>query len=192
MTSQNYRKYRNQPVYDPTKCTIVATCHLISINDLDATPIPIGWPLPGYPCLILDERTVEPVCVGTVGKLFIGGTDFLAGYLNRLALAWNVLVTVNSSKYYCIGDLVRIDEHGNIVLRLAKSRMSSYVSQTLSWIAYDAADESRDEVSRKSIVELICRAIWYLLHGYIRRHVIVHDRFQKKEKAGHSSFVFSQ
>jgi amino acid adenylation domain-containing protein len=68
-------------MYGPTETTIWSTCRRITRgNDLD-----IGRPIDNTEVFILDEAR-QPVPVGVVGELFIGGAGLARGYLGRAEL----------------------------------------------------------------------------------------------------------
>ena len=113
--------------YGPTETTINATEYELADN-VDVRTIPIGKPLPGYQCYVLDSdgKLLPP---GVPGELCIGGLCVARGYLNRPELTTekfipNPFVTpflekgvggiISSSRLYRTGDLVRWLPDGNI------------------------------------------------------------------------------
>ncbi|UJR17611.1 hypothetical protein I4U23_004507 [Adineta vaga] len=101
--------------YGPSECTIGSTYHLITKDDLHFSSIPIGQPLPGYQCLVLDDY-LQQIPTDSVGELFIGGKGVFSGYLNQSQLTQQVLIQIgnkqNNEKWYRSGDLVRYDKQG--------------------------------------------------------------------------------
>jgi amino acid adenylation domain-containing protein len=68
--------------YGPTECTVVATSGVVLPDErLDSQPT-IGRPIDDVQTYVLDEH-LQPVPVGTVGELYIGGAGVARGYLNR-------------------------------------------------------------------------------------------------------------
>src|SRR5690606_32758407 len=59
-------------VYGPTECTTLSTTYLIESVPEDATAIPIGRPLANTKIFILNQA-LQPVPVGAVGEIYIGG-----------------------------------------------------------------------------------------------------------------------
>jgi len=68
--------------YGPTEGTIIASLYEPREPGLDGRAIPIGRPIANAQLYILDARQ-QPVPVGVVGELHIGGRGVARGYLNR-------------------------------------------------------------------------------------------------------------
>lgn len=68
--------------YGPTECTTFSVCHLIESVDEAATSIPIGRPISNSEAYILDDA-LQPVEIGQVGELYLGGDGLARGHLNR-------------------------------------------------------------------------------------------------------------
>ncbi|NJL53670.1 MAG: AMP-binding protein [Hydrococcus sp. SU_1_0] len=68
--------------YGPTETTVVATSYRIPHHLDNVSTIPIGRPLPNLQTYILDQN-LQPVPVGVLGELYIGGAGLARGYLNR-------------------------------------------------------------------------------------------------------------
>ena len=97
-------------LYGPAEATLVATYHPIT-SAAETRSIPIGRPLPGYSCVILDDFS-QPVFVGQEGELLVGGVGVFAGYLGRDDLTKKALVEIDGQVFYRTGDLVRFDNSG--------------------------------------------------------------------------------
>ena len=96
-------------MYGTSECTISATHHIVTTADLHLQSIPIGRPLPGYICQVLDDY-LQPVLPRQIGELFIGGQGVFQGYLHRPDLTREVLVKLNDGHiYYRTGDLVQFN-----------------------------------------------------------------------------------
>ncbi|WP_281560969.1 amino acid adenylation domain-containing protein [Thalassomonas sp. RHCl1] len=66
-------------MYGPTEATVWATCYELQGQE---SQIPIGRPLAGYSCYVLDRQgNRQPI--GCPGELFIGGAGVSQGYYNR-------------------------------------------------------------------------------------------------------------
>ncbi len=65
--------------YGPTEATTIAACHEIVSQD-PSQPVPIGRPIVGTEITVLD-RYGEPVPIGVLGELAIGGDGVAAGYV---------------------------------------------------------------------------------------------------------------
>jgi len=103
--------------YGPTECTVWATvyrCETQSVNQL----VPIGRPIANTRVYVLDGEG-EPVPVGLVGELYIGGAGVARGYLQRAELTAERFVPdpfsgEAGSRLYRTGDLVRWTETGEL------------------------------------------------------------------------------
>jgi amino acid adenylation domain-containing protein len=103
--------------YGPTEATMGST-----FARLDAgTPLPppIGRPKPNYRVYVLDGY-LNPVPVGVLGELHIGGAGVARGYLNRPELTRDRFIAdpfsgVSGARLYKTGDLVRRRADGSIV-----------------------------------------------------------------------------
>jgi amino acid adenylation domain-containing protein len=103
--------------YGPTETTI-AVAHLeLTPELLDAGPVPIGHPHAGSSFHVIDEHGRLVDRPGTVGELYIGGAQLMAGYLNDPAQSAAMLRTnvVEGTTLYRTGDLVHRDDRGNYV-----------------------------------------------------------------------------
>ncbi|CAF1461540.1 unnamed protein product, partial [Adineta ricciae] len=98
-------------LYGPTECIFAATFHLITKDDLEQNSLPIGRPLAGYTCHVLDKYRQPVLCDKQVGQLFIGGQAVFGGYLNRADLTREALISLPQEQgvFYRTGDLVRVD-----------------------------------------------------------------------------------
>ena len=104
--------------YGPTECTtFTTTCHIESI-DPKAKTVPIGRPISNTTVYILDSG-LQPVPIGVVGELYIGGPGVALGYLNRSDLTRERFIpdpfgSEHGSRLYRSGDLGRWRLDGNI------------------------------------------------------------------------------
>ncbi|MFJ4156105.1 non-ribosomal peptide synthase/polyketide synthase [Pseudomonas sp. NPDC089752] len=70
--------------YGPTEATTFSTTH--EITEVGEGSIPIGKPIGNARCYVLDTRQ-QPLPVGAVGELYIGGDGVGLGYLGQPALS---------------------------------------------------------------------------------------------------------
>jgi amino acid adenylation domain-containing protein len=104
-------------LYGPTEAAIDVTywrCH----SSLHAGGVPIGRPIANTSIYILDSHG-QPVPIGVVGELHIGGVQVARGYLNRPELTAERFVpdpfsTEADARMYRTGDLGRWLADGNI------------------------------------------------------------------------------
>lgn len=94
--------------YGPTEATVVACGSRLAAG----APVSIGLPLPGWDLAVVD-RSGEPVAVGDVGELVIGGVG-LARYLDpaKDAEKYAPLPSLGWRRAYRSGDLVRLEPEG--------------------------------------------------------------------------------
>jgi acyl-coenzyme A synthetase/AMP-(fatty) acid ligase/acyl carrier protein len=101
-------------VYGPTETTIWSTLARIE----EGQPVNIGGPLANTQVYVLD-RWLQPVPVGVVGELYIGGCGLARGYLRRADLtaerfvpdAWS---QEPGARLYRTGDLARYRSDGRL------------------------------------------------------------------------------
>ncbi|MEJ3742723.1 amino acid adenylation domain-containing protein [Actinomycetes bacterium KLBMP 9797] len=103
-------------LYGPTECTIYATGAVVDAGG--EQPPPIGGPVANVEAHVLDVHG-EPVPVGALGELYLGGTGVAWGYVNRPALTAERFVPDPFSgrvgaRLYRTGDLVRWNTDGQL------------------------------------------------------------------------------
>ena len=104
--------------YGPTECTtFTATYPIPRDTDASARSIPIGRPIAATSVHIVNQR-LQPVPVGVVGELCVGGPGLARGYLRRPELTAQRFVANPfgpvGDRLYRTGDLVRYLPDGNI------------------------------------------------------------------------------
>ncbi len=94
--------------YGPTEATVVSCGAPLT----GGAPVSIGLPLPGWDLAVVDPAG-EPVAVGDVGELVIGGVG-LARYLDpdKDAEKYAPMPTLGWPRAYRSGDLVRLETDG--------------------------------------------------------------------------------
>ncbi|MEK9495952.1 amino acid adenylation domain-containing protein [Photorhabdus sp. P32] len=104
--------------YGPTEITVCATSWRCPPDYTDVL-VPIGRPTANT-CLYLLNALGQPVPLGAVGELYIGGVGVARGYLNRSELTGERFLTdpfsdTANARMYRTGDLVRYLPDGNLV-----------------------------------------------------------------------------
>ncbi len=106
-------------VYGPTENTTFTTYEAIDKNSINSlNTISIGRPISNTTTYILDNQC-NPVPVGIVGELYIGGDGLARNYMNRPALTAEKFIPNPFSekpgqRLYKSGDLARYMEDGSI------------------------------------------------------------------------------
>ena len=106
--------------YGPTESTVCSCLHVYKTGDLNTN---IGTPLASIKQYILDVN-LQPVPIGVIGELYIGGAGLTRGYLNHSKLTAekfipNLFATEDDklkghTRLYKTGDLCRYLPDGNI------------------------------------------------------------------------------
>src|SRR5262249_2660939 len=103
--------------YGPTECTTFSSWYEVKELGVDAWTVPIGRPLGNGSCYVLDERR-NPVPVGVVGELYIGGEGVARGYVGRPEQTAERFVPqpfqAGGERLYRTGDLTRWGKDGNL------------------------------------------------------------------------------
>ena len=103
--------------YGPTEATVACTAYVDDEGDHDSTTLPIGRPIGGASCFVLDENLV-PVPPGVTGQLYVGGAGLARGYLYKESLTAERFIDHPfrpSARLYATGDVVRHTAKGNLV-----------------------------------------------------------------------------
>ncbi len=100
-------------MYGPTETTIWSTTYRV---EEPGSTVSIGSPISNTQIYMLDTE-LQPVPVGEIGELFIGGEGVARGYWNRPDLTAERFLTIPSlspHRIYRTGDLARLLPDGNI------------------------------------------------------------------------------
>ncbi|UUM21174.1 amino acid adenylation domain-containing protein [Mycoavidus sp. SF9855] len=105
--------------YGPTESTTFAATYRIASLPEEAVNVPIGRPIANTQLYLLDTRG-QPVPLGAVGELYIGGAGVARGYLNRPELTAERFLPDPFSEHenarmYKTGDLARYLPDGNLL-----------------------------------------------------------------------------
>jgi amino acid adenylation domain-containing protein len=104
-------------LYGPSESAVSVTMR-VSAPAADAATVPIGRPVPNVRVYLVDEDG-EPVPVGVIGELFIGGAQLARGYAGRPALTAERFVAdwlggIAGGRLYATGDVGRWRTDGSI------------------------------------------------------------------------------
>ncbi len=105
-------------VYGPTENTTFSAYYCVQDVAETATSIPIGRPIANTQIYLLDAD-LQPVAIGVIGQLYLGGDGLAKGYLNQpdltaAAFIPNPFSNKSGSSLYKTGDLGRYWVDGNI------------------------------------------------------------------------------
>ena len=102
--------------YGPTENSIVSTAFVLTDWDRAGPTVPIGRPVAGSTCHVLDED-LRPVPPGEVGDLYVGGDRLAVGYLGDPALTAERFrgdPFRPAGRLYRTGDRARLLPDGNL------------------------------------------------------------------------------
>ena len=102
-------------VYGPTEATVSSAIHRCSPEEPGHPPV--GKPLPNTRAYVLDKY-LNPVPIGVVGQLYLGGAHLARGYLDPGHTADRFMPDPHAdtagARMYATGDLARCRSDGNI------------------------------------------------------------------------------
>ncbi|MCE2029778.1 non-ribosomal peptide synthetase [Sessilibacter corallicola] len=96
-------------LYGPTETTVWSSAHQLQKDQ----PVLIGKPIANTQIVIVDENS-NPVPIGVMGELCIGGDGLARGYLHRSDLTEERFVDSEFGTIYRTGDLARYLPDGNL------------------------------------------------------------------------------
>ncbi len=104
--------------YGPTETTVACTALEFDDSTEHASSNVIGFPFPNVTYYVLDAH-LQPLPVGVMGELYIGGDGVGRGYLNcpdltRKAFIKNPFSSDDGSRIYKTGDMVKLLPDGSI------------------------------------------------------------------------------
>ncbi|WP_283188196.1 non-ribosomal peptide synthase/polyketide synthase [Pseudomonas sp. PMCC200344] len=100
-------------LYGPTEAAIDVSVWRCSVDDLI---VPIGKPIANLRLYILDEA-MQPLPIGSIGELYIGGVGVARGYLKRADLTEERFLAspfLDGDRLYRTGDRCRFLADGNV------------------------------------------------------------------------------
>ncbi|PWK15686.1 amino acid adenylation domain-containing protein [Tumebacillus permanentifrigoris] len=103
--------------YGPTESTTFTCCYTLDSVEQISSTVPIGRPIANTKVYVLD-RHLQPVPIGGVGELYIGGAGLARGYLNNPELTHEKFIANpfgdRDERLYQTGDSVRYRSDGNL------------------------------------------------------------------------------
>jgi non-ribosomal peptide synthetase component F len=102
--------------YGPTENTMACTTQEYGDGEMVAAAS-IGRPVPNTTCYVLDPR-LQPVPLGVIGELYLGGSQLARGYLNRPELTRKAFISnpfAPGERLYKTGDTVKRLPSGSIL-----------------------------------------------------------------------------
>jgi amino acid adenylation domain-containing protein len=101
--------------YGPTENTTFTTCYRMKEESEVGSSVPIGRAIANTQVYVLDGE-MEPVPVGVVGELYVGGDGLARGYWKQPELTAEKFIAnpYGEGKLYRTGDLVRYRRDGNL------------------------------------------------------------------------------
>ncbi len=104
--------------YGPTETVVGCCVYKVPLGEHDSGSIPIGKPIANTQLYVLNQH-LQPVPIGVVGELHIGGVGVSRGYLNRPDLTAekfipNPFSDEPGTRLYKTGDLARYQPDGTL------------------------------------------------------------------------------
>lgn len=107
----SFKLYNN---YGPTECSVVATASEVGPQEERKLPS-LGKPINNIKCYVLGPE-LQPMPIGVLGELYLGGEGLALGYLNRPELTNQNFIKNPFAEgiLYKTGDLVRYRANGDL------------------------------------------------------------------------------
>jgi acyl carrier protein len=158
--------------YGPTEAAIGAT--FMKLEPGTPLPPPIGRPKPNYQAYVLDAH-LNPVPVGVIGELHIGGAGVARGYLNRPELTRERFIAdpfshTPGARLYKTGDLVRRRPDGTLVFVGRADDQVKIRGLRVELGEIEAALAAHPAVAQAVVTVVTDQAGEKQLAGYLRPH----------------------
>lgn len=138
-------------LYGPTEITDACTYYIVDREFSDDEPLPIGIPMANTDILILNDKN-ELVTGDEIGELCVRGTSLSMGYYNNPEKTWEAFVQNPLNPYvpetiYRTGDLVKYNEHGEIVYLSRKDFQIKHMGHRIELGEIETAVSSLEEIA---------------------------------------------
>lgn len=138
-------------LYGPTEITDACTYYIVDREFSDDEPLPIGIPMANTDIIVLNDKN-EPVTADEVGELCVRGTSLSMGYYNnpektREAFVKNPLNPYVPETIYRTGDLVKYNEHGEIIYLSRKDFQIKHMGHRIELGEIETAVSSLEEIA---------------------------------------------
>lgn len=149
-----WRKYlpdvRYVNLYGPTEATVDCTYYIVNREFGDEEVIPIGNACRNMEVILLDEDR-RPVEGSGPGELCVRGTGVALGYINSPELSSEVFIqnplnTAYRDILYCTGDIVRYNEHGELLFLSRKDGQVKHMGSRIELGEIEAAVNGVEQV----------------------------------------------
>lgn len=151
-----WRKYLPDVVYanlyGPTEITDACTYYIIDREFEDDEPLPIGWQMKNTEILVLDEKNCLVTEANVVGELCVRGTGLARGYYRnpektQEVFVQNPLNDIYEEKIYRTGDLVKYNEHHELIYLSRKDFQIKHMGHRIELGEIETAASSLPEIS---------------------------------------------
>lgn len=138
-------------LYGPTEITDACTYYIVDREFSDDEPLPIGVPMSNTDILVLNDQDAL-VSGDEVGELCVRGTSLAMGYYNnpektQAAFIQNPLNKAVPEIIYRTGDLVKYNEHGEIIYLSRKDFQIKHLGHRIELGEIETAVSSLDEIT---------------------------------------------
>lgn len=164
-------------LYGPTEITDACTYYIVDREFEDDEPLPIGVPMRNTDILVLDENDCLVTDTGIIGELCVRGTGLARGYYRnpektRAAFVQNPLNAAYEEKIYRTGDLVKYNEHHELVYLSRKDFQIKHMGHRIELGEIETAVSSLPGIS-------LCCCLYDEKHSRI---VLFIDKEMKKDE----------
>lgn len=142
-------------LYGPIEITLDCTFYVVERQFDDSEPLPIGFPCHNTDILILNSE--DSVCKqGEEGELCVRGTSLAMGYYKNpektaLAFTQNPLNTAYPELIYRTGDIVYVNELGEIVFKGRKDSLIKHMGYRI-----ELGEIEHAVINKLKLVEYCC------------------------------------